>query len=249
VSGTPDPVETKWIDALREAHRVVPVSARNNQDDGTSRCLWTDAPAIPVTDLGPTQPFARTVRSRRSTRRLEPPSLNDLGLIAARAALTRFGAVTELGNPIASRPAPSAGARQPFQLAIITRHPLDGSRCDRAWVLDPDAAALRPARTTAEALDAALSSFADALNATEPPPAAIVAVGLPDRTLARYPDGISLLWREAGALLMLIHLAATDLGLGSCLIGSCGVLYPIENVHHPVDLGAVAIGHPSSTNS
>jgi len=249
VSGTPDPVEAEWIDALREAHQVAPVPARLDQEDDTSTCLWTDAAAIPVTDLGPTQPFARAVRSRRSTRRLKPPSLNDLGLIAARAALTRFGAVTELGNPIPSGPAPSAGARRPFQLVIITRHPPDGSRDDRAWALDPDAALLRPARATADVLDAALTSFAGALDLTEPPPAAIVAVSFPHRTLARYPNGISLLWREAGALLMLIHLAATDLGLGSCLIGSCGVLYPIENVHQPVDLGAVAIGHPVSTSS
>lgn len=70
-----------------------------------------------------------------------------------------------------------------------------------------------------------------------------MAVGFPAPTLARYPGGMSLLWREAGALLMLVHLAATDLHLGSCLVGTCGVLYPIgPSPRHPVDLGAVVIG-------
>jgi hypothetical protein len=82
-----------------------------------------------------------------------------------------------------------------------------------------------------------------ALHQAEPPPAAIVTVAHPDRTLTRYPAGISLLWREAGALLMLVHLAATDIGLGSCIVGTCGVLNPpSDSASHPVDVGAVAIG-------
>lgn len=54
---------------------------------------------------------------------------------------------------------------------------------------------------------------------------------------------MSLLWQETGAPLMLVHLTATDLHLGSCLVGTCGVLYPIgPTPGHPVDLGAVVIG-------
>jgi hypothetical protein len=48
---------------------------------------------------------------------------------------------------------------------------------------------------------------------------------------------------------MLVHLAATDIGLGSCLAGTCAVLHPVTgDPRAPVDLGAVAlgtIGHPA----
>lgn len=44
---------------------------------------------------------------------------------------------------------------------------------------------------------------------------------------------------------MLVHLAAADLYLGSCLVGTCGALYPIgPSPQDPVDLGAVVIGTP-----
>lgn len=126
---------------------------------------------------------------------------------------------------------------------IITAQPLHAAHPHRGWVLDPDAAILRPATASDAAVDEALTRFAGALGLDAVPPAAVVAVGFPARTLARYPGGMSLLWRETGARLMLVHLAATDLHLGSCLVGTCGVLFPIgPTAGHPVDLGAVVIG-------
>lgn len=75
--------------------------------DEHHRILSTDGPIVAVTDLGPSQTFARVVRRRRSIRRLHAPRLDDLGLVVARAGLTRHGGTTELGNPVTSRPAPS----------------------------------------------------------------------------------------------------------------------------------------------
>ncbi|GAA2396375.1 nitroreductase family protein [Mycolicibacterium llatzerense] len=244
----PLPQDHPWLDALQQARRATPTTAGALTESAPR--LWSDRYAIPVTDLGPTQPFAQTARTRRSVRRLSTPTMADLALIAARTGLTRHGATTELGNPVSSRPAPSAGARQPLQLVLITAEPLDQPRHDRAWVLDADAAVLRPATLTAAAIDSALDRFAAALGVDEPPPAAVVAVGVPQRTFSRYPDGVSLLWRETGALLMLVQLAATDIGLGSCLIGTCGALYPIgETLAAPVDLGAVAVGNTVSSRN
>lgn len=211
--------------------------------DDYYRVLSTDGPIIGVTDLGPSHPFDRVVRRRRSIRRLQAPRLDDLGRVVARAGLTRHGGTTELGNAVTSRPAPSGGARHPLCEVIITAEPLHEVHPQRAWVLDPDAAVLRPAATNVTAIDSALERFADALGLDTVPPAAVVAVGFPALTLDRYPGGMSLLWREVGALLMLVHLTATDLHLGSCLVGTCGALYPIGPTSgHPVDLGAVVIG-------
>ncbi|MGW0454524.1 hypothetical protein [Gordonia sputi] len=87
--------------------------------------------------------------------------------------------------------------------------------------------------------------IADATRA-DVPPAAVFVVADPALTLSRYPLGDSLLWREAGALLMLLHLAATDIGLGSCVVGTTGLLLddmPYED--GPLDLGCVCLGHPA----
>src|SRR5581483_8059078 len=117
---------------------------------------------------------------------------------------------------------PSAGARHPLTLVVLVRDVVDLPAA--GWALDPDVAVLRRSVHARDAVDYALAQVGDALHTSHPPPAAIVAVGRPCATLSRYSDGISLLWREVGALLMLVHLAATDIGLGSCLVGTCAIL-------------------------
>jgi hypothetical protein len=243
---SPEPValRSQLAAALTEAHRIRPVTmsgAPGRVLPGESE-LWQDGGIpIPVTDIGPTSPFADTVTRRRSTRLLGPPSVSQVGLVVARAGLGRRNACDAAGAPIALRAAPSAGARHPLTLVMLARDvvglPAGG------WALDPDAAVLRRSVHTQDAVDLALAQIGDALHISRPPPAAVVAVGRPDASLSRYPAGMSLLWREVGALLMLVHLAATDIGLGSCLAGTCAVLHPVtDDPAAPVDLGAVAVG-------
>jgi len=143
-----------------------------------------------------------------------------LRCMAASPVHSRRSARDSAGAAIAQRPAPSAGGRHPLTLVVLAS---DVSALPSGWwALDPEAAVLRPSHA---------------------PPAAILAVGCPDATLSRYPDGISLLWREVGALLMLIHLASTDIGLGSCIAGTCAILHPVpSDASALVDLGAVALG-------
>jgi hypothetical protein len=229
---------------LTEAHRIRPVAASGTPGRCPPRAskLWQDGGTpVPVTDIGPTSSFAVTVARRHSTRLLGSPSLSQVGLVVARAGLTRRSAHDAAGVPVAQRPAPSAGARHPLTLVVLAR---DVPGLPRGgWALDPDAAVLRRSIHAPDASDHALAQIGDALHISHPPPAAIVAVGYPHATLSRYPDGISLLWREVGALLMLVHLAATDIGLGSCLAGTCAVLHPVtDDPWAPVDLGAVALG-------
>lgn len=230
--------------ALRQAHRVRPVAGPGMPGPSAPRGseLWQQGgAAIPVTDVGPTSPFAQTVARRRSARQLGPPSFSQVALVVARAGLTRQNAYDAAGVPVAQRAAPSAGARHPLTLVILARDvaglPPGG------WALDPDSAVLRRSAHAQNVVDHALAKISDALHITDPPPAAVVAVGRPSTTLSRYPGGISLLWREVGALLMLVHLAATDIGMGSCLAGTCAILHPVtDDPTALVDLGAVAIG-------
>jgi SagB-type dehydrogenase family enzyme len=237
------------IAALAEAHRLRPTGDMSDAHTQRVRpALWLeDCETVPVTDVGPTMPFAETVARRRSIRQLATTTATDIGLVVARAGLTRSTAVDRAGAAIAHRAAPSAGGRQPLTLVVLARDVIGlpfGS-----WALDADAAVLRRAIHSAESITKALEQIADALRLAEPPPAAVVAVAHPDVTLSRYPEGLSLLWREVGAILMLVHLAAVDIGLGSCFVGTCGVLHPVSvDPLSPIDLGAVAIGSvPSST--
>ncbi len=243
--------QTRLKAVLTEAHRVRPeIGAITGETDNSSYTrsidseLWQDGGTpIPVTDIGPTLPFASVVAKRRSTRRFRPPELDQVGLIVARSGLTQHSARDFAGAPIAQRPAPSAGARHPLALVVLAHNVINLPA--GAWVLDPDAAVLRPAMYSPDAVHRALAALSDALHRTELPPAAVMAVGRPGATLSRYPDGISLLWREVGALLMLVHLAATDIGLKSCLVGTCGVLHPVSGDPSAlVDLGAVVLGAP-----
>ncbi len=233
--------------AFAEARTIRPVrAAPPSKDPLDDLCappsfLTAGRLPVPVTDVGPTRPFAETIAARRSHRDLRAPTLREVGTVLARAGLTRSNATDLAGAPIASRAAPSAGARHPLTLVLLVRHV--GGLAAGSWVLDPHAAVLNPGKHQLEQTQGALREVAEALGQPQPPPAAVLAVAHPDRILSRYPQGISLLWRETGALLMLVHLAATDLGFGSCLVGTCGVLYTDDGSGAgPVDLGGVALG-------
>lgn len=230
------------VAALVEAHAVRPTPHLSKTDQPGPRPLWlgTDE-IIPVTDLGPTTPFSSVVARRRSARDLASPSLSEVSLVMARSGLARCSWQDGPEVVAGSCPAPSAGARQPITLVLLAREV--AGLTPGAWVLDAQAAVLRPGMQPAPAVDRALADIASALRLSTPPPAAILAVAQHTATLSRYPSGISLLWREVGALLMLIHLSAVDLGLGSCFVGTCGVLHPVsDDLDAPVDLGAVALG-------
>jgi hypothetical protein len=120
------------------------------------------------------------------------------------------------------------------------------------WVLDPQAAVLRPGALTRGQVEDALGQVTDALHVDLIPPAVAFVVADPRLTLTRYPRGISLLWRESGAPLMMLHLLASDLDLGSCIVGTVGALcHDDQDPDTQIDLGAVAFGardhdHPSA---
>jgi SagB-type dehydrogenase family enzyme len=207
------------------------------------RLAAADAPAdaaYPVTDIGPTRPFAAVLGTRRSLRALLPPDAAAVGTALARAGLVRDRWTGDDGYARTRRPAPSAGARHPHALVLLARL-IDGLPSG-SWVLDPDRACLRPTNHDPAAVAAALDRIGDALR-TGPPPAAVVAVASPAATLARYPLGMSLLWRDAGALLATVHLSAADVGLASCVVGTAGVLHAWDGTAEGlVDTGAVALG-------
>jgi len=196
---------------------------------------------IAVTDLGPSQPLAQVFMRRQSIRQLGPVSHVLIGTVMARVSLTRRHWLGIDGFIESSRPVPSAGARHPHALVLLAQR-VEGLESG-TWVLDPDSASLRRSGHGGAVVRRALDAVVDALRLTDAPPAVVFTVALPRLTLDRYPSGMALLWRDAGVLLGALHLAACDLGLGSCIAGTSGVLFPSDGkAATPVDTGAIAIG-------
>jgi hypothetical protein len=105
------------------------------------------------------------------------------------------------------------------------------------WLLDAWTMQLTPLDGAAD-----MSRVAAALRMEELPPLTLFTCASADRTLTRYPEGSTLVWRDAGVLLGYLHLAAFAMGLASCIVGTAGVLGAIPQLPGAVDIGAVAVG-------
>jgi SagB-type dehydrogenase family enzyme len=135
------------------------------------------------------------------------------------------------------RPAPSAGARHPCELLVAAVDVLDLP--PGWWLFDSTRCELVSQELPGLEAASAAEEAGVVLGVDHPLPAVVFLIANLSRTLSRYPAGTSLVWRDAGVLLGLLHLCACDLGLGSCIAGMSGALpldFPL------VDVGAMALG-------
>jgi SagB-type dehydrogenase family enzyme len=183
------------------------------------------------------RPLSEVLRTRRSRRQWHPPALNEIAAVLVRSARVLDFAVGDDGYVMTHRPTPSAGARHPLDLHVLASH-VDGL-APGAWRFDPVRCELVETRL---AWQPTLRQLGDVMGSPVPP-AAVVLVAHLDRTLARYPTGMSLVWRDAGALLATLHLAATDVDLASCMAGTCGLM--LNGKDGVVDVGALVVGRPA----
>lgn len=186
----------------------------------------------------PSQGLTRVLERRVSERAFAPLQLPQLAALLTRAARIAMWSEDEHGIPITHRPAPSAGARHPIELEIIALEVV-GLEAG-AYAFDPLRCALgEPREIPVEAVERVRTQA----GVTTGPAAIIFCVAHFERTLARYPAGSTLVWRDCGVLLGLLHLVATDLRLASCIVGSAGIL---DYSRKPLvaDIGALAVGAP-----
>jgi SagB-type dehydrogenase family enzyme len=188
------------------------------------------------------RPLSVVLGHRRSERDLAAPRLSALA-----TTLIRCHRVIDWehgpGEYVRThRPTPSAGARHPIDVHLLARD-VEGL-APGAWRFDALTCELVEVQTQHEE---SLQTLGELAGGTAPP-AALVAVAHLDRTLSRYKDGLSLLWRDAGALLATLHLCATDLGLASCIVGATGAMTN-DPARGEVDVGALIVGSPSSNRN
>lgn len=225
----PDPAR-----ALAEAKYAVPVVRSGTPPP------WRSVPDGQKLALGTlvsseSQPLMTVLSKRRSERPMWAPDLARLATILVRSGRVLDVSPAPDGYVMSHRPTPSAGGRHPAEMYVLADH-VDGLGAG-TWMFDPLGCELvattRPAGTTLRRLGEIVE--------TNPPPAAILIVTRLERTLSRYPAGLSLVWRDVGALLATLHLCATDLGLASCIVGCCGVFID-DPAAGEIDMGALLVG-------
>lgn len=166
-------------------------------------------------EKSPSANFFDLATSRHSSRgfaKLNPGDLDCLLWYSAKAYSINY---QENGYILSHRASPSAGARHPIDILVCLdrnepvlhvynpfEHALAKLDCDRKIVV----AFLQHINQNLAIKDGTL----------------LWLIGHPHRTSAKYDHAESLIWRDAGALLQQIQLAATALSLTSCPIGTLG---------------------------
>jgi len=169
--------------------------------------------SLPREFAGATRSFqdvAHLRRSRRTYRAPDETTLSHLLSLTCRAGSTIS---QQLGFPQTMRPAPSAGAIHPVHVILHGKDDPGWSRYDpftHALVELPSG--LKPC-IVRTALEHVLPS-ADAT--------LILFAAEPALTFAKYSDGCSLIWRDAGVLQGYFSAAAEALALHFCLVGVTG---------------------------
>jgi SagB-type dehydrogenase family enzyme len=159
---------------------------------------------------------------RRSVRSFGPLASSSLARLLDLVFALQWSASADDGGTRRFRPVPSAGARHPLAPLVLIENidSLDAG----LWRFDPDARKLYLITVAREALDRTWRAACDAGTFKTRPPAIVVLAAKFDATLARYPAGAALVWRDAGVALGTLHLTATHLGLASCILGTAGTL-------------------------
>ncbi len=179
-------------------------------------------------------PFAELLGERRSIREFDndnPISLGELAQLLDCAARVRskwsspldFGDGT-FGPEIdyTTRPYPSAGSAYELELYLAV------TRCEGLaqgfYHYDADRHALVPIEAPIRELEAMIGAAAYAMDASGPPQILITIAARFDRIAWKYSAiAYSLILRDVGVLLQTLYLAATDMDLGGCAVGTSNI--------------------------
>lgn len=227
--------------ALHQASLVEPVaaaaSARPHRDEPTASVKRVVRPLATIS-------IGDALAQRGSTRNLLPPTAEDIITLLFHSARVRTYWSGADGFTATSRPSPSAGARHPLGLSVVVGRSVDLE--PGVYSFDPVRCELRCVSQDSRGVSQLLERARSLSGQSEAPPVVIYLFADLARTLSRYPLGISLLFRDAGALAATISLAAIATGLGTCLLASACTIELNEMYGQPfpsfAELGSIAVG-------
>jgi SagB-type dehydrogenase family enzyme len=175
-------------------------------------------------------PVAKLFRERHSTRDFDaqrPITLAELARFLDVGARVQSKAEVDLGDggpPVeyAARPYPSAGSAYELELYLAV------NSCEGLargfYHYDADGHALMPIDTRPQELKAQLKAAEFAMGAEAAPQILITIAARFGRVSWKYSSiAYALILKDAGVLIQTLYLAATDLGLGGCAIGTTDV--------------------------
>ena len=206
-------------------------------------------------------PIARLLRERHSTRDFDdrqPMTLAELArfLDCTMRIQSKWKSRLDLGGggPLVAyttRPYPSGGSSYELELYLAI------ANCEGLargfYHYDADRHALVPIEVRAPELDAMLTAAGFAMDASGPPQILLTIAARFGRVSWKYSSiAYSLILKDVGVLIQTLYLAATDMGLGGCAIGTNNIelfarMTGIEfHVEGPV--GQFALGRAARDN-
>jgi SagB-type dehydrogenase family enzyme len=174
-------------------------------------------------------PVARLLRGRHSTRDFDdqqPMTLAELAqfLDCTMRIQSKWKSRLDLGDggpmvAYTTRPYPSGGSSYELELYLAVANCAGLAR--GFYHYDADRHALTPIEVRPHALDAMLTAAGFAMDASRPPPILLTIAARFGRVSWKYSAiAYSLILRDVGVLIQTLYLAATDMGLGGCAIGT-----------------------------
>ena len=208
--------------------------------NATTRTLpLGDAVNIGSITLDDSLPLKTILERRRSEQRFDDVSLGELATVLVRSGRVVSWEYAPDGTQITFRPTPSAGARHPIELMVLAIN-VDGL-ASGIWRFEPFSCNLHRCEDNHTQLNKVISAIREAGRFENDPAAVIFLVADFVKTLCRYPNGASLVWRDAGVLAGTLHLCAGELQLASKIVGTCQILNK-DLLENSVDICAVALG-------
>ncbi|MFJ4452640.1 nitroreductase family protein [Pseudomonas sp. NPDC089392] len=159
-------------------------------------------------------PFGEVLDARNTQRTFGVVDDEQLGTFLWHACRRRGSAASSLGFDLEHRTAPSAGAIHPIH--VVVKRPGDA----RWWLYQPSTHQLVELKQAHTRLAGLLELSLQVLTGADA--TRLLFVAEPGKTLSKYQDGCSLVWRDAGAILGIMALTATAQGLNFCPLGITG---------------------------
>ncbi len=172
---------------------------------------------LPKPDPTPSVGFDTVVLGRRTRRRFDTLRDDDLSRVLWYAAKIRESRPESSGFTWSHRGAPSAGGRHPIDLVLLDI----ANPTQEPERYDPVGHSLQKLKL---ANPASLQGFLEHASETVRTDRGTCICFVADtaRTLSKYENGESLIWRDAGCLLATMHLIAEWCGLNFTALGPTG---------------------------